>query len=192
MTETLTSMEGRTIVRPGCTAELPRDHHRGDFNGGPDNCPARPETGGAEAAAHTHFNGGPDNCPARRPSSVQFSFNVTKLQWRAGQLSGQATRPPASTRRRICTSMEGRTIVRPGLPVLQRRARVRSTSMEGRTIVRPGTARRTAPNRHDRTSMEGRTIVRPGPRNLLGHPIGQYPEDFNGGPDNCPARPPPT
>ena len=76
------------------------------------------------------FNGGPDNCPARPgPQRSQRDMKLTSLQWRAGQLPGQTRRSgvsmrgslqwragPASTGRGSAAelpSMEGRTIARP-------------------------------------------------------------------------------
>ena len=133
-----TSMEGRTIVRPGA--------------GGVDGHSARRVTsmegrtivrpGWSSAATlrewSRYFNGGPDNCPARREPQRLSPRQAAVLQWRAGQLSGQATPPTACLLDPRTTSMEGRTIVRPGVGVDGRPRRVRPTSMEGRTIVRPG------------------------------------------------------
>ena len=110
-----TSMEGRTIVRPG----------------------RRQDHGRAQPAAY--FNGGPDNCPARPAAGSWSRPTRSVLQWRAGQLSGQAGRSRDA------------------------RPRLRATSMEGRTIVRPGGSCRCRTRRRAR--------------------------HFNGGPDNCPARP---
>ena len=85
------------------------------FNGGPGNCPAKPEphkerlavqvdpsmegraiarpnfvpkarNGGYSDAA---FNGGPGNCPAKPCSLPTRTTTFTTLQWRAGQLPGQ-------------------------------------------------------------------------------------------------------
>ena len=86
-----------------------------------------------------------------------------RLQWRAGQLSGQARHERQLGINNPLTSMEGRTIVRPGAFSDSRVVDQRVTSMEGRTIVRPGHMVPRMP--HPRTT------------------------NFNGGPDNCPARP---
>ena len=210
--------KGRTIVRLRSTTS---------FNGGPDNCPARPADT-VEYVRHSiivAFNGGPDNCPAR-PTMVMTSpsgqlcrdgvltpFNGGPDNCPARpndrQLSGAVVQSP---------SMEGRTIVRPDPPFSGSCiSRPQDTpSMEGRTIVRPdkGLMVTTPPPtslclqwragqlsgqtsecqsrieqaRQNNPSMEGRTIVRPD---------GGDPPDncttchrpFNGGPDNCPARP---
>ena len=108
------SMEGRTIARPDDASsmstptvspslqwragQLPGQTPPGRpwrsacllrFNGGPDNCPARPDAARSRDCTGTRFNGGPDNCPAR-----------------PGRQTGQP-------RRRHSASMEGRTIARP-------------------------------------------------------------------------------
>ena len=156
-------MEGRTIVRPG------------------------PGGGFTYVAVDVGFNGGPDNCPARRHTGDHRPRLRDSLQWRAGQLSGQARGSHARSPRTGPASMEGRTIVRPGPDSMGDTQILHQASMEGRTIVRPGPRR----PRSKRTravglqwragqlsgqakmlervskiavnaSMEGRTIVRPG------------------------------
>ncbi len=84
------------------------------------------------------------------------------LQWRAGQLSGQAAQGAGPHHNAGSASMEGRTIVRPGPWTRPAQRRTGSASMEGRTIVRPGLKRGQRPGARFRASMEGRTIVRPG------------------------------
>ena len=134
-------MEGRTIVRPdtSTSAETPAPH-RTSFNGGPDNCPARPP-------------------PPRSPRPASSS-----LQWRAGQLSGQ-TRHRAQKKTTAAS-------------VLQWRA----GQLSGQTAG-PGRGNRAAPQ-----PFNG------GPDNCPARPCGclntrlREPESFNGGPDNCPAR----
>ncbi len=90
---------------------------------------------------------------------------VSGLQWRAGQLSGQAKLSSLLDRTTLETlaSMEGRTIVRPGILVERDMLGFSYASMEGRTIVRPGQG-----------AAEAALVA------VVG---------FNGGPDNCPARP---
>ena len=180
------SMEGRTIVRPGR-----RMRH-------------------TPRSADHRFNGGPDNCPARQSKGQDVSFSNEMLQWRAGQLSGQARVKLLGMPRTNLASMEGRTIVRPGGQVGYPQVAVRIASMEGRTIVRPGVPAHHEPVTQRRASMEGRTIVRPG--RARRHPHGSEAvasmegrtivrpgrhdaqaaarrhARFNGGPDNCPAR----
>ena len=84
------------------------------FNGGPDNCPARPPPSAAPHPPQPSFNGGPDNCPARRRCTASSPASWrTALQWRAGQLPGQTPRSRASPGPQHVASMEGRTIARP-------------------------------------------------------------------------------
>ena len=94
----LPSMEGRTIARPN-HLQASTDHARPSpdtFNGGPDNCPAKPVVAlEIEEAVQRmdSFNGGPDNCPAK-PSprlSRHGQRDIGNLQWRAGQLPGQTS-----------------------------------------------------------------------------------------------------
>ena len=157
------------------------------------------------------FNGGPDNCPAKPPGAGPAPAVVAKLQWRAGQLPGQTppAAPPsrrarrhfnggpdncpaklglvnAGKRRSGLTSMEGRTIARPnrhplgGLGGLVGSLQWRAGQLPGQTPP-PGTPRRrrrelqwragqlpgqtalvtTASPGCRVTSMEGRTIARP-------------------------------
>ena len=61
-----TSMEGRTIARPNRRYKFRREPVATDFNGGPDNCPAKPPATATTRPSSNHFNGGPDNCPAKR------------------------------------------------------------------------------------------------------------------------------
>ena len=110
----LPSMEGRTIVRPDCYVGAIRLSREYPFNGGPDNCPARPsivltvfltlrwpsmegrtivrpDDGISSTLRYPtiSFNGGPDNCPARLVGPDAVGDWEDALQWRAGQLSGQ-------------------------------------------------------------------------------------------------------
>ena len=157
------SMEGRTIVRP-------------------DTVPL-----GVVHVVRRAFNGGPDNCPARPANGVSLSDVGDHLQWRAGQLSGQT-----GGRRKRCPTPPApfnggpdNCPARREGPTLVRRAGI-TPSMEGRTIVRPDRGGRTGSAAVDQPSMEGRTIVRPDLEPRGCPPEVRFP--FNGGPDNCPAR----
>ena len=181
-----TSMEGRTIVRPG------QDRHRGSttaanyFNGGAGQLSGQAWVWHGRSMVHANFNGGPDNCPARPHCRVLYRWTQMRLQWRAGQLSGQAQPSRSQARRKLelqwrAGQLSGQAIWCP-LPSqrhapLQWRAgqlsgqaprrpnpttNTTGTSMEGRTIVRPGPLGLPARDHAPTTSMEGRTIVRPG------------------------------
>ena len=155
-------MEGRTIVRPGRGAPPPR------------------------RTPQQRFNGGPDNCPARLGTTPHSSSGTGALQWRAGQLSGQALRAARPLGRREKASMEGRTIVRPGTRPPRRRTG-RYESFNGGPDNCPARRERSLLSVGERqASMEGRTIVRPGPTPNPSRRVA--PRSFNGGPDNCPAR----
>ena len=173
------SMEGRTIVRPDtqwragrCPAPRPRSDSSGRaFNGGPDNCPARPN---ADACLILSPN-------SRAGPSMEGRTIVRPDDWRT--ING--------LHRRSGPSMEGRTIVRPDTGVLSLSGSIdgiHAPSMEGRTIVRPDPR----PSMEGRTivadhlasntpSMEGRTIVRPD-RSL---DLGLFTCVFAGGCERC-------
>ncbi len=88
------------------------------------------------------FNGGPDNCPARPEADLRVRLRAIMLQWRAGQLSGQAPDVPGAMT--ISTVLQWRAGQLSGqaraLAVALETAE--QASMEGRTIVRPGHRRR--------------------------------------------------
>ncbi len=109
------------------------------------------------------FNGGPDNCPARHDPHSRQRWPQSQLQWRAGQLSGQAAAPPPPN--------------------------AAAAALQWRAGQLSGQAHRADSQGASglRASMEGRTIVRPGRHSGGALPPG--PTCFNGGPDNCPARP---
>ena len=139
-------------------------------------------------SARTAFNGGPDNCPARPGAKVGRPSSSCRLQWRAGQLPGQTYR--ADPRRAVCCgpSMEGRTIARPDYfgiddnPSLSAHLQWRAGQLPGQTL----------PSRsaHQcRNFLQWRAGQLPGQTRppIVGDRPCRLP--FNGGPDNCPARP---
>ena len=157
-------MEGRTIVRPDNVTVV-------DVNG-----------------AGSPFNGGPDNCPARLPGSYETIPDTCCLQWRAGQLSGQTEHAIDEAVDPTQPSMEGRTIVRPDLLAGRHRTGTgqslqwRAGQLSGQTVDHDEKL-----NLSYDPSMEGRTIVRPDGRWSRCRRV--LVATFNGGPDNCPARP---
>ncbi len=186
-TSTTASMEGRTIVRPGTPLRNCRRTANACFNGGPDNCPARP---GKKQGSK----------PKPRRASMEGRTIVRPGLYEAVA----AARAPIA-------SMEGRTIVRPGNRIGAVWANDGSASMEGRTIVRPGSER---PNRKPipcnelqwrAGQLSGQAGTDPGllaeidalqwRAGQLSGQAGRSTETstvresgFNGGPDNCPAR----
>ena len=134
------SMEGRAIARPNPVSRSLASWMPCSFNGGPGNCPAKPERLSRALVARTRpsmegraiarpnpgshsatgssapaFNGGPGNCPAKLDGRSRVPSWFVVLQWRAGQLPGQTRRLPALTGVRPVPSMEGRAIARPNL-----------------------------------------------------------------------------
>ena len=110
------SMEGRTIARPNPTPRSWWASASPGFNGGPDNCPAKPASPPRSAWTSARFNGGPDNCPAKPGRAGRTDPANPALQWRAGQLPGQTSGDTRIPRRHEPASMEGRTIARPNRP----------------------------------------------------------------------------
>ena len=138
------SMEGRTIARPNRPARSARWRRTLAFNGGPDNCPAKPAPSSAAIGeTRSTFNGGPDNCPAK------------------------LLRDPALQADQRVPSMEGRTIARPNVFVGAARTSM-DQSLQWRAGQLPGQTRPSASNSSTRVVS------------------------FNGGPDNCPAKPAPV
>ena len=157
------------------------------FNGGPDNCPAKPDQTWLTACGSTPLQwraGQLSGQTCRTPSHTRPC--KSRLQWRAGQLSGQTK--PCSTEARTSSVLQWRAGQLSGQTFLLCRTPwpVLAASMEGRTIVRPNLRPAAAGTEGEVASMEGRTIVRPNraaaaqTRTLLLR--------FNGGPDNCPAK----
>ena len=110
------------------------------------------------------------------------------LQWRAGQLPGQTTAPARLGRRRA--SFNGgpdNCPARLGVP-RHRHADDGRPSMEGRTIARPDWLRVSECWETD-LDLQWRAGQLPGQTLHLGHRLRPRRLSFNGGPDNCPARP---
>ncbi len=133
------SMEGRTIVRPGAT----------------------PRSVSVPLMSSLQWRAGQLSGQAGRNGLI--AGPVSRLQWRAGQLSGQARRIDRELGYRRISFNGGpdncpaRLVRREGPP-----APGHIASMEGRTIVRPGLLVPAPPDGAVGASMEGRTIVRPG------------------------------
>ena len=111
----LPSMEDRTIARPDHPQNTQASTQYSPFNGGPDNCPARPRKALYRHVQSRPFNGGPDNCPARPGRPHVDMPLMSTLQWRAGQLPGQTSDGTCCRTKNNTPSMEGRTIARPDL-----------------------------------------------------------------------------
>ena len=210
-------MEGRAIARPNLIAigtcwsetgelqwragQLPGQtilvHHLEDsaddrFNGGPGNCPAKPDEDKLGVRPAMSFNGGPGNCPAKRVSGEDSPRREEMLQWRAGQLPGQTSWPvfSISMLRSSFNGGPGNCPAKPWTPsvgdaqyiTLQWRAgqlpgqtyvvtpicgQCADASMEGRAIARPNSPSYGLQSYGvARASMEGRAIARPNPADL--------------------------
>ena len=181
------SMEGRTIVRPDRALDRRIRQRASSFNGGPDNCPARRRWRGWRCGSVLCLQWRAGQLSGQTLSTSQQITLVGYLQWRAGQLSGQTSFISPMPFGYVGPSMEGRTIVRPDRSGAVRRCGEDGPSMEGRTIVRPDEAQGRVRKDNRVPSMEGRTIVRPDPTPHDPTPLRST--AFNGGPDNCPARP---
>ena len=131
------SMEGRTIVRPDRSSRS------------------------AIRLLTVPFNGGPDNRPARLKRTPGGVWEPARLQWSAGQSSGQTCTPRRGLACAIRPSMEGRTIVRPD-DEFDALAADRGGAFNGGPDNRPARLERSRRHRRQHhPSMEGRTIVRP-------------------------------
>ena len=180
------SMEGRTIARPDRWATRPPTQPPRCFNGGPDNCPARPRLGRARPARHRRFNGGPDNCPARHRIS-QLTRGNTPLQWRAGQLPGQTATDKITHAGVVALQwragqLPGQTVGHPRQCRVDRRLQWRAGQLPGQTGP-PSAASASA------SSLQWRAGQLPGQTSGRGSCFRRALGGFNGGPDNCPARP---
>ena len=158
------SMEGRTIVRPDTTQWRQRS--------------LMPST----------FNGGPDNRPARQAVSDGAASHVLRLQWRAGQSSGQ-TYHVAVTTNTLLKPFNGGPDNRP--------ARLRSKLCLFRVVFglqwRAGQS--SGQTGGNTANVKGYVVPSMGgPDNRPARrPVHRFTElridPFNGGPDNRPARP---
>ena len=168
------SMEGRTIARPNifeCPPPWSCPSVPRAFNGGPDNCPAKLPKRCGTYSPRFAFNGGPDNCPAK-PRNLTWNYAcATYLQWRAGQLPGQTMRLGGDVHRRRKLSLQWRAGQLPGQTPNARGLATATVlaayALQWRAGQLPGQTRSAIV---DRQRFGGRS-------------------PFNGGPDNCPAKP---
>ena len=206
------SMEGRTIARPNCGIRCPTPVAPCSFNGGPDNCPAKPQglVGKDRAWPIASMEGRTIARPNRRrarlrPAGARASMEgrtiarpnrseagegsalCAQLQWRAGQLPGQ-TRYHFSASASLRPSLQWRAGQLPGQTGTAASASSQARWLQWRAGQLPGQTpnRRSGQASRASASMEGRTIARP---NLCRQGNMQRPAPgFNGGPDNCPAK----
>ena len=106
-------MEGRTIVRPDKRAREYTEVPKVPFNGGPDNRPARLSFAIAVLAIGVRLQWRAGQSSGQTRLCRPVSATAGCLQWRAGQSSGQTMNVYTDHDREVCPSMEGRTIVRP-------------------------------------------------------------------------------
>ena len=155
------SMEGRTIARPNRRSPGSCSSRSPCFNGGPDNCPAKPRTTRTRRPSRSGFNGGPDNCPAKPWGEESF------LPWLEASMEGRTIARPntASPRgcRRRSPRFNGGPDNCPAKPTSRRRGRCSWPCFNGGPDNCPA-------KRHEQgdtgrvaqlASMEGRTIARP-------------------------------
>ena len=158
------SMEGRAIARPNCSRPAGWGCRTSCFNGGPSNCPAKRRMLPVRRQYLAGFNGGPSNCPAKR------------------RLQRHSTL-------RNCASMEGRAIARPNLTGTP--TKVAATQMlQWRAEQLPGQTW-TVRLKHEKLALwlQWRAEQLPGQTRTPCPASRQHP-CFNGGPSNCPAKPP--
>ena len=85
------SMEGRTIVRPDWPVRKRKREWRSSFNGGPDNRPARRAEIARNVGRYSRLQWRAGQSSGQTPGSKQRRSRATSLQWRAGQSSGQTS-----------------------------------------------------------------------------------------------------
>ena len=205
-------MEGRAIARPNRRRRPVGREPTCPFNGGPSNCPAKPDRTQDTATVQIYLQWRAEQLPGQTSFDQAKVMRLLSLQWRAEQLPGQTWDGAGAAWDTSEPSMEGRAIARPNwtlvccspnrgslsfnggpsnCPAKQRRqsrsVRCRSPSMEGRAIARPNLASASKPSSGSCPSMEGRAIARPNRRRPCELWVGYGP--FNGGPSNCPAKP---
>ena len=154
------SMEGRAIARPNPAVTPSSCISKSPFNGGPGNCPAKPEA--LEPVDDVVFPSMEGRAIARpNLSQSRSSADTARLQWRAGQLPGQTRDPrprhghihrlqwragqlPGQTRKQcrdcgVPSYLQWRAGQLPGQTIYNRpkNRRGRYPSMEGRAIARP-------------------------------------------------------
>ena len=181
------SMEGRTIARPDPWRSVGWSDCKRTFNGGPDNCPARPAAPRRHHHRNAPFNGGPDNCPARPVLPAWLAVLERGLQWRAGQLPGQTPRRrPRGCRSR---SFNGGPDNCPARPGFARADPVVPWSLQWRAGQLPGQTASEACSPARRKILQWRAGQLPGQTGASSPTTGWARRtSFNGGPDNCPAR----
>ena len=134
------------------------------FNGGPSNCPAKPEpVRRMERRRLARFNGGPSNCPAKRVPGTGGLANRDRASMEGRAIARPNDASPLSpTRRSRC--FNGGPSNCPAKPAAcgSGSGLVVPASMEGRAIARPNVDELPeAPAFWQPASMEGRAIARP-------------------------------
>ena len=115
------------------------------------------------------------------------SKKAKDLQWRAGQLPGQTVRGSTDRRAERDPSMEGRTIARPDDPTGCRHVPA-GTFLQWRAGQLPGQTHVIIQDAEGILYLQWRAGQLPG-QTALCELCERYRSAFNGGPDNCPARP---
>ena len=160
----------------------------------------------------TTFNGGPGNCPAKPDVLPDLWDAVGRPSMEGRAIARPNLLAAACSSTAEPPSMEGRAIARPNCSEHGREIPDESPSMEGRAIARPNRRLGRQPAQlRDVPSMEGRAIARPnledfrrtirvvdrlqwragqlpGQTRRPGHSVRRLSAPFTGGPGNCPAK----
>ncbi len=182
----LPSMEGRAIARPNPARRRHRPELTPAFNGGPGNCPAKPQHPPPPQRRQPPFNGGPGNCPAKPDSLALLTTDHIDPSMEGRAIARPNGRVGIPRQQHKEPSMEGRAIARPNFRRPAGRDVFAAPSMEGRAIARPNVHRTRICGTDEMPSMEGRAIARPNHFRPL--PRSERRGPFNGGPGNCPAK----
>ena len=181
-------MEGRTIARPNRPPAASSSGRHCAFNGGPDNCPAKLVGDDRHRLHLVPSMEGRTIARPNRSASSAYKLQLAGLQWRAGQLPGQTSRAARKRRRKVrlqwrAGQLPGQTHHHRGRPDL-----AGVPSMEGRTIARPNSHARFRAVTSKRV-LQWRAGQLPGQTRKAGQARRVANASFNGGPDNCPAKP---
>ena len=131
------------------------------FNGGPGNCPAKPDSSESTSSACENLQWRAGQLPGQTAPLAEATAVSASLQWRAGQLPGQTRRHQLRYPDHSPPSMEGRAIARPNASGGRSGPERGVPSMEGRAIARPNRTEDRPPRHGPVPSMEGRAIARP-------------------------------
>ena len=185
--QAVASMEGRTIARPNPSSDSSPGTTSASFNGGPDNCPAKPAGTAMRHTSGSRLQWRAGQLPGQTAGGGDHETLVQALQWRAGQLPGQTRRRRRLPRRP--THFNGGPDNCPAKRAAAMTAGLAFGVLQWRAGQLPGqtsSSRSAFPPRL--SALQWRAGQLPGQTRAAAATAGVALADFNGGPDNCPAK----